>query len=384
MVYKRPDSHYNGSNLRTGGFRMGMVYRRKRIWWIKYHVNGKAIYQSSGSTKKTVARKFLARKEGSIAEGKVLFFRFDKVTFKDLADDLLRDYRISGKAVSRAELSVTKLLDYFGLYRAPQVTTQMIQDYTLGRLEEGAAPATVNRELSALKRMFNLGMRSTPPKVERVPYVPMLKEDNVRKGFFEHGEYLAVRDAISEHLRDLVMFGYKTGWRVSEITGLTWPRVDLKAKTVRLEAGETKNDEGRIVFMDDEMEEMFHRRWRSRRRPLPWVFLNAKGTERVKRFRKAWVSACRSAGLSGRLFHDLRRTAVRNMVRARISERVAMAISGHKTRSVFDRYNIVSEADLKRAARQLQDHLEAQNVTPKVAHVDFGAEKIKGGGLQVP
>jgi integrase len=262
------------------------------------------------------------------------------------------------------------------------VTTQLIRDYTEQRLREGAAPATVNRELAALKRMFNLGARSTPIRVERVPYVPMLKEDNVRKGFFEHEEYLAVREVIQEHLKDIVEIGYKTGWRVSEITGLTWTQVDLKEGIVRLEVGETKNDEGRIVFVDDETKEMFLRRWRSRRRPLPWVFLNADGTDRVKRFYKAWKTACTRAGLSGRLFHDLRRTAIRNMVRAAIPERVAMKISGHKTRSVFDRYNIVSEADLRRAARQLQEHLEAQKVTPRVRPLDFGEEKIKEDELQ--
>lgn len=357
----------------------GMVYKRKNsaVWWIKFHVNGKAIYQSSRDTRKTVAQKLLAKKVGAIADGRTLFLGLDRVTFRDLAGDLLRDYRVNGKSISRAELSVRNLLDYFGPFRAAQVTTQMVQDYTLGRLDQGAAPATVNRELAALKRMFNLGARSTPPKVERVPYVPMLREDNVRKGFFEHAEYLAVRDAISAHLGDLVTFGYKTGWRVSEITGLTWGQVDLDARTVRIEAGMTKNDEGRTVFMDDEMVEMFHRLWRERRRPLPWVFLNASGTDRVKRFRKAWNSACRKAGVPGRLFHDLRRTAVRNMVRARVPERVAMAISGHKTRSVFDRYNIVSEADLRLAAMQLQDHLDAQRVAPTVVPMDPQTEKIR-------
>lgn len=174
----------------------------------------------------------------------------------------------------------------------------------------------------------------------------------------------------------------KTGWRLSEITGLTWGQVDMKEGIVRLEVGETKNDEGRIVFMDDETKEMFLRRWRSRKRPLPWVFLNADGTDRLKRFYKVWKTACARAGLSGRLFHDLRRTAVRNMVRAAIPERVAMKISGHKTRSVFDRYNIVSEADLRRAARQLQEHLEAQKVAPKVTSLDLGGEKVKEERMQ--
>jgi integrase len=189
----------------------------------------------------------------------------------------------------------------------------------------------------------------------------MLKENNIRKGFFEHGEFLALRDAMPEHLKGFVTFGYKVGWRISEICSLTWAQVDMKQGIVRLEPGETKNEEGRTVYLDDELLEVFSCQWNRRKElgtALPHVFLNQDGMDKVKRFDKAWKTACKKAKIGVRLFHDFRRTAVRNMVRAGVPERVAMMISGHKTRSVFDRYNIVSDADLKLAAQRQAAYLE--------------------------
>jgi integrase len=140
--------------------------------------------------------------------------------------------------------------------------------------------------------------------------------------------------------------------------------VDLEQGIVRLEAGETKNDEGRTVFLDEELQEVLSEALKDRKKGnnvLPYVFLSEKGNDRIKQFRATWATACENAGIGKRLFHDLRRTAVRNMLRAGIPERVAMMISGHKTSSVFERYNIVSDTDLKLAAQKQAKYLKKQN-----------------------
>jgi len=186
----------------------------------------------------------------------------------------------------------------------PDITSPKIEAYIEKRLEEGAANATINRELSALKRMLILGARQTPKKVDRVPYIPMLEESNVRKGFFEHAEFVALRAELPDYLKGFVTFAYKTGWRLSEITDLTWNQVDLDNGIVRLEVGETKNDEGRTVYLDDELQEVFHSQWEVRKNLLPYVFLNEKGTEKVKRFDKSWKTACKNAKIGKKLFHD--------------------------------------------------------------------------------
>lgn len=222
--------------------------------------------------------------------------------------------------------------------------------------------------------MLNMGARQTPPKVDRVPYIPMLKENNIRKGFFEHGDFLALRDSLPDYLRGFVTFAYKTGWRVSEIENLTWNQVDLDQGIVRLETGETKNDEGRAVYLDEELKGVFNCQWEARKKNqklLPYVFFNHDGRDKLKDFRRAWDTACKCAEIGKRLFHDLRRTAVRNMVRAGMPERVAMMVSGHKTRSVFDRYNIVNDADLKEAAQGQETYLKGQDGYKKVTIADF-------------
>jgi len=355
---------------------MGCIYKRGNIYWIKYYRNGKPYQESSRSTKETKAKHLLKKREGEIAEGKVPGIVFDKVKFDDLAKDLLSDYRINErKSLVRAQESINHLREFFEGMRIPQITTPKINQYIEMRLEEGAANGTINRELAALKRLLNIGARQTPPKVGMLPYIPMLKERNVRQGFFEHCDFLELRKSLPDYLKGFATFAYKAGWRRSEIENLTWSQVDLHQGIVRLEPGETKNSEGRTVYMDEELKEVFQNQWESRKKGkkiIPFVFPNQDGTDKIKDFRGAWSKACSDAEIGKKLFHDLRRTAVRNMVRSGIPERVAMMISGHKTRSVFERYNIVNDTDLKLAAARQEAYLESQMVTKKVQSLNSG------------
>ena len=346
---------------------MGSIYQRGNIWWIKYYNNGKSYQESSKSTKKMVATKLLKRREGAIAQGKSPGVEYDRVTFDELAEGYVRDYKINQKkSLTKAERSVRRLRVVFGGVPVSQITTPRINRFIEQRLDDGVSNGTINRELSALKRMMNIGAQQTPPMVDRVPHIPMLEENNARKGFFEYEEFIALRDALPEYLKGFVSFAYKSGWRVSEITGLKWSNVDLHQRVVWLDNDETKNKEGRTIYLDEELVQVFRRqkeKQKERELILPYVFPNRNGDGRIKDFRYVWKRCCRKVGIPGRLFHDFRRTAVRNMVRSGIPERVAMMISGHKTRAVFERYNIVNEDDLKMASRKQEKYLNSQTGT---------------------
>ena len=312
-----------------------------------------------------------------------------KATVDVLLDDLLADYRINRKCLEWATLLVERhLRPFFGKLPIERVGTATITEYIASRQQAGRSNSTVNRELAQLRRAFNLGRIASPPKGARVPHIPSFQENNVRKGFFEHDEFLAIRRALPEEIRPILTFAYYTGCRRGEIMTLTWSQVDLAERLVRLDPGTTKNDEARMIPLAADLCEMLALRKAARdgeHPECPWVFF--RDGERIRDFRGAWRHACREVGLIDdqgnptRIFHDLRRTGVRNLIRAGVPERVAMAISGHKTRAVFDRYNIVSESDLRTAAERLGDYFRDRGASAGKRHtIGTQIHSVPSGG----
>jgi integrase len=359
----------------------GCIYKRAKspFWWAKImpYKGAKPIYESTKRTRKDYAETYL-RERMKDYEMDLGHVRPEQVTFNELAEDLKTEYRIQGRrSLDRLGNSIKHLEKLFSGMRAMEINTARVKRYIDLRQNEGAKNGTINRELAALSKMLNLGAQHTPRKVLTIPHIPKLKEANPRKGFFENAEYKAVLAELPEFYRGPVIFAYYTGWRQGEVLDLQWCNVDLQENTVSLDVGSTKNGEGRVIYMTDELRSLLQAQWGKRKssgKLLAYVFPNESRTNRIikTRFNRAWRKACEKAGHPGKLYHDLRRTAVRNMVRAGIPERVAMMISGHKTRSIFDRYNIVDDKDLRQAAEKIGTYhqkLVTPIVTPRVISI---------------
>lgn len=345
----------------------GRIFQRKEsaVWWISFYHRGQEIRESSRSPEKKDAEKLLRQRLREIGADRMGLKTFvgpsqDRVAIDELLDALEKYYELRGKKSRQFLDHARPIREFFGDRRAIEVTEEAIERFISGRLSEGKAPATVNRETQILGQAFRLAVErrrlSAAPKIHRLP------ERNARQGFFERGEFEAVAEKLPDYLQDFARFGYLTGWRKGEIASLTWADVDLAGRVIRLRPEESKNGKPRLVPLEGELWQIIERRWTARQILTPdGVTLASLVFHRnglpIGDIRKAWASACKAAGAVGRLFHDLRRTAIRNMVRAGVPERVAMEISGHKTRSIFDRYNIVSENDLRQAVQKTQAHL---------------------------
>jgi integrase len=343
----------------------GSIYLRGTTWWIRYSHRGAEYRESSESDSETIARRLLNTriKETGRRGGKFLGQAEERVRFEDLAEMLRTDYLLRNRrSTRRLEGSIKHLQGHFGTDRAVDIDAGRVKAYAKARIGQGAANATVNRELSALKHGFKIAIDDD--RLSRVPKIKMLAEDNERQGFIERAEFIAVRQALPEHLRDPLDFVYLSGWRVSEMKALEWIEIDLNANEINLPPAKSKNSKPRKLPLSGELAEIIARARDGRRLDCRFVF-HLEGKP-ILDFRGAWAAACKAAGHAGLLVHDLRRSAIRNLSRAGVSEQVAMQLSGHKTREIFRRYNITSSADLKVAVERRDQYLNTRLVGRKI------------------
>ena len=375
---------------------MGEVRQRGDVWWIRYYRKGVRHEESSESTVKGVAIDLLRIREGKIASGARVSARMQRLGFDEAAADVVRDYQVNEQSsVDDVARRIRKHLEpYFGGRRLTEIGKAQIQTYIVERQASRVSTTTaysykrrdgrvisipareraiakvssgeINRELTILRRIFNLAIENE--KLMHAPYIPLLKERNVRTGFFEFEQFESVLAHLPTSLRPVIEFAYITGWRIdSEVLPLEWRHVDFAGNEVRLDAHTTKNDEPRVFPLTDNLRQILeqqyaeHVRLKKAGHIFPSVFFRELADKRggpkaprpILKFAKAWKAATIAAGCPGRIPHDLRRTAVRNIVRRGVPERVAMQLTGHKTRSIFERYNIVSAGNLRTAAAQL-------------------------------
>lgn len=342
-------------------------------WYLCYRVNGKLVQESSKTTSRAKAATMLQERLGQKAIGSLAAPTARNLRYEDLRESFFLNYKINNRKSLRYDkfgkpyLSNIRHLDeFFQGRKARSIGADDVRRFVEARQEAGASNASINRALAALKSMFRLAGRDG--KLPGAPHIELCKEPNARDGFLEYDGFKKLRAELPAYLRGPVTLAFFTGMRLGEIAGLKWSQVDLKGRTIRLNAGETKNDEGRVIPMNAETVEMLSALSQKTER----VFQN--GQDPLGQFRKSWRAACIRAGLGknetlpdgktevyvGLQFHDLRRSGVRNLVRAGVSEQVAMKISGHKTTSVFRRYNILSEDDLQDAAKKQDAYFAAQ------------------------
>jgi integrase len=344
----------------------GGLFRIKgsQNWYAQIYKDGKPYRISSRLSVKEEAKDFLKKLMLDATAGKPFIGDVQKIHYGDLRAGLLHNYIERGNKSLQILADGTetiwglKALDGFFEYKSDKepgvpvtkITTDAARKFTQERLEAGITNSTINLSLAALRRMLNIAHEDS--KIPVVPKIRLLKPNAPRKGFLEQKKFDELLGHISTNLKPLILLLYYCGLRLGEALQIDWSQVDLDRALIHLEDEQTKSGEGRTV-------------------PLPDILVDILQTVEPKHgtvfdgtnLRMVWQKACVAAKLgileerryTGLLIHDLRRSAIKNLTRAGVPQNVAMKISGHKTISVFQRYNIVDETDLVEAMRKVQD-----------------------------
>lgn len=337
----------------------GSIKLRGGVWWLKY----RGQERSARTGDREAAHTKLPAFRRQVDRGELATSAERHVLVKELIEDLVIHLTVQKKAsASKVASHCVAVKAALGKVRAAALETAAVERAQGQWLKAGKSPATVNRRCEALRQAYNLARRVTPPKVRTVPFIPLLEVDNARQGFLSRADFIAVLAALRKHdvdVADFVEWFFWTSMRPGEIRQLEWQHFDVETWRLHIPPAIAKTRTGRTVAVQGPLQEIMKRRLRRRRISTRLVFhrVSRGQVDRpIKDYRALWSLACKDAGLiAGRLKpggvtpYDLRRTGLRNIVRATGSERAAMAYSGHKTRRTFDRYNIHSDEDQRGA-----------------------------------
>jgi integrase len=366
------------------------LYLRGSTYWIRYRgprPDGSwgDVRQSAKRSDPKIAAKLLDRKRresANLKEGIAGYVspRSEKLAVGELLDAVVGNGKPAGdparvvgdyelrklKSLRQARVHAAPVRAFFGSMRAVSVRPQQVSAYVAKRRGAKKADATIDRELELLRRAYALAAENKELPATFAPRIPKLVRmgANARQGFWEPEEFERfVSELPGDVLPDLWRFGYLTAMRLGEIRSLLWSNYDRETKTIRLAAADAKTGRPRLLALASmpELLAVIERRQSARRLGCDLIFHNGAGLP-VGDFYTTAKRALERAKLAGKTFHDLRRTSVRNMIRAGVPERIAMEISGHRTRAIFDRYNIVNEADVEKALAQRSEY-EARTKT---------------------
>lgn len=342
------------------------------VWWIEYWRDGRQYRESAKTSLVSEARGLLKKRIGEAASGHAVPREAERTMFEDLSQLIRDDYEKNGRNMKNIHTVLERLRRSFAGLRAVDITTDKISAYQARQKRAGSAAATINREMAALKRAFRLAHRAG--RIATVPYIEMLQEDNVRKGFFEPEHLGLLLKHLPEYLQPICQVAYITGWRVrSELLTRQWRHIDFDHGWLRIDPGEDKNRAGRMFPFTPELRKLLEDQRAVVERleqrlgsVIPWLFPTPQG-EKISPFNKDWRVGWKAAKLN-RIPHDFRRTAVRNLERAGVPRSAAMKMVGHKTEAIYRRYAIVEESMLREAAEKLSAFQVTQaGRKPKVA-----------------
>lgn len=359
----------------------GRIYLRGEIWWIAYSRRGHEFRESAKTTDESKAWRLLDKRLKEREQPDFVGPNEERLMLEDLERAIEAHYLENNKTASLATAKhcLKRVKDFFPYHRLVDITTERVDEFKKDRLAEGAERSTVNRHLAYLRLGFNLLVEKKQISAARVPTIRNLEGENVREGFINVADFEAIMEKIDPRVSpaalDLIRFLYNSGWRSGAARTLPWRYVDMEERLITLpNTGDHGNKKkARVLSLSGELWEILERRLKDRRPDCLFVF--HRNGKPIKTFRRAWDSACTDAGRPGLVPHDMRRSAIRNFRKAGVPETVGMALSGHRTNSVFKRYDIIDTEDVQQAVAKVQSYLQEQKRTAQAKVVPLRAAR---------